>query len=99
MTKEEGFALVQKWKESGLSQQEYSKVHGSPLHTLRYYSRMVNPKVKNHDSPTCQKQFIEVTPKQTSGHHHIIIKFPSGIEVHLDSCSNLASVLEGIKQL
>jgi len=99
MSKEEGFALVQRWKESGLTQREYAKENGSSLHTLRHYSRMLNPKSPNPPCIPSDKLFVEVTPKQIPKNPKVMIRFPSGVEVHLDNTVDLSSLLKAIRHL
>lgn len=99
MNKEEGFALVQKWKDSRVTQRQFAQAHGISLNTLRHYSRMINPRQTCVPSPTSLKQFVELRPVFSDHQNWIIIKFPSGIEVQLDPSTDLSTVLEGIKQL
>jgi len=99
MSKEEGFALVQRWKESGLTQGEYSKANGNSLHTLRHYSRMLNPKSQNPHGIPSDKLFVEATLKQIPKNPKVMIKFSSGIEVHLESAGDLSSLLKAIRHL
>jgi len=48
-TKEEGQALVEHWRQSGLSARAYGRIHGVPPHVVHYWAGKIAKKKNQED--------------------------------------------------
>ncbi len=91
--KKEMYSHVVSWKESGLTQKEYSIKHSLGINQLSYWN------VKYQKDLTTLKGFlpIEVSEPQLILSNNIEISFPNGVTVLVDQTSDVTFLKNLIK--
>lgn len=106
MTMAEGEALIEQWRESGLSMQEFCRRHQVGLHRVRYWSRRIIQAPKEQS----EQKFFVALPSEGLGRGDDVrcdaFKSDDAIEIFIGECfvrvphrvGVLAEILRGLQE-
>ena len=81
------FRVVERFRDSGLTQKSFCKTEGVALSTLQYWiSRYKKQKPRNQPSGSgCGELFVELKPQSSmpSFSNTIVVSYPSGVKLTL----------------
>ena len=83
---EQGQALVDAWRQSGLSRSAFARERGVGVHVLQYWSQKLSaPRVSSMTTPPSSSAFMQVTLPSVSGSlsSTLMIQFAGGAVVHV----------------
>jgi transposase-like protein len=94
LTKEEGQALVQSWRASGKSIQEYCKEHMIPTHRINYWKKQfgeINPKEEGINN------FLPIELKSKSSTPQYEIQTPGGYIIRIYTHAQLSELVRQLR--
>jgi transposase-like protein len=90
LSKEEGQALIQSWKASGKSIQEYCKEHSIPTHKINYWKRQFG---EINSRAEVSNKFLPIELKSKSNTPQYEIQTPAGYIIRIYAYAQLSELV------